>query len=108
MERVAAAKTRAARRYFALFGAGALLSLAGTAAAASSLFAAFARSGFNDYLSLALSGDAAVYAYWRDLLLSFAESVPFFTVALLLAALGFLVWTSANAVASARRASFAF
>lgn len=68
-------RRRAALRISATSLAG-LLSGAGLYEAGRALFAALARSGFYQYLSLAFSGHGIFSAYSKDVVLSIAESLP--------------------------------
>ena len=45
------------------------------------------QSGFFDYLSLAFSDGGTVFAYWREFVLSLAESAPVFGIAIVLSVL---------------------
>lgn len=62
----------------------------------------FYASGFYSYVTLFF--DSAARAYWSDLLLTLAESLPSLALLLLLAATGAFVWSAARTVRTARAA----
>ena len=106
-ERLRQAELARARLQAALYGSGMLASFAALLYAGRGLIDGIVRSGFYDYASLLLSGDAAVYGMWKDLAYSLAESLPIMGALALLVALAAFVWSSAHAYQSARRFSFA-
>jgi len=63
----------------------------------------FYQSGFYEYLSLLLSGDSTVYAYWKELSLSLIDSMPIIGIIAFLLAFGALVWSGANTFTNTRR-----
>ena len=44
------------------------------------LLSDFAKSGFYEYLSLAFSTNGAITSYWKDFILSLAESLPMMSI----------------------------
>lgn len=79
------------------------LSLIGVVLSVRYVSEGFYQSGFYEYLSLLLSGDSTVYAYWKELSLSLVDSMPIIGIITFLVALGILVWSGANAFTNTRR-----
>lgn len=103
IDRISLEMVRMARRRAFAFGAGALVSLVFVVAIGTYLSDALFHSGFYAYATLALSGDAAVYANIRELTFALLESMPVVGIALLLAALAAVIYTSAGTLLNARR-----
>jgi hypothetical protein len=59
-----------------LFSSIGAISLFGLIPVLKSLASAFAQSGSYEYLSLAFSGNGEISLYWKELLMSIAESLP--------------------------------
>jgi len=53
-------------------------------------------TGFWQYFSLIFSENGAMLAYWRELTLSLAESLPIVSLIIFLTTTGFFVWSFAN------------
>jgi len=87
------------------FSAGATTALGTVVASGIYLYKVAIQSGFHEYLSLAFSGDGAVYVYWKELLLSLVESAPLLGIIALLTALTFFIWSGANAITNTRRST---
>lgn len=79
------------------------LSIIGVIFSGKYLLQSFYQSGFYDYFSLLFSGDGAVFTYWKELTYSLAETIPILGTIAFLTALGFFIWSGANAVSNVRR-----
>ena len=67
------------------------------------LYHAFMDAELQAYISLAFSGDAVVYMYWKELFVSILESLPLLYIITLLSALLFFVWSSAHALSGVQK-----
>lgn len=67
------------------------------------LMNSFYESGFYNYLSLLLSGDSTVLAYWKELAYSLAETMPIVSTIVFLVAFSFFIWSGANTLTNLRR-----
>lgn len=63
---------------------------------ATTLLKSFASNGFYDYLSLVMTDASVLQSFWRELLVSLAESLPAFTFAVFLSTVGIFVWSGAK------------
>jgi hypothetical protein len=61
-----------------------------------SLWRSFLSSGFYDYISLAVSDAGTLGLFWKQLLVSLAESTPAMTLAIFLAGAEIFVWSGAK------------
>jgi ABC-type phosphate/phosphonate transport system permease subunit len=68
--------------FFSVLG---IASLLGAVPALSLLFSDFSKSGFYEYFSLAFSNGGILASYWKELILSLAQSIPTTSLALSLA-----------------------
>lgn len=59
-----------------IFSSFGILSIAGLVPVFNSLFNEFSQSGSYEYLSLLFSGNGEISLYWKELLMSIAESLP--------------------------------
>ncbi|MES2023686.1 MAG: hypothetical protein V4439_03305 [Patescibacteria group bacterium] len=75
---------RIAKVKFWAFSALGVVSLAGFVPVFKALVSDFAQSGFYEYLSLAFGSGGSVSLFWKELALSIAESLPVFSIILLL------------------------
>jgi hypothetical protein len=91
-----------------MFGSGSALSFGLSLWAVTYLTEKVQETGFWQYFSLLFSGDGTVYMYWKELTLSLAESLPIVSFIVFLAAIGFFIWTSANALRNRNGFSFSF
>lgn len=82
--RVETARMRAARMRLALFGALSFASLAALFPALQYAAQGFYQSGSYEYLSLVFSDGTALLPYWKEFLLTLAESLPVFEIAVVL------------------------
>ena len=64
----------------------------------------FYSSGFSAYVSLLFSDHSAVISFWHEFLLSLVESLPSFSILLLLCSFGAFVWSLSRVVKNARTA----
>jgi hypothetical protein len=87
------------------FGMGSLISFVLVFYSGFFLYNSFTQSGFYHYFSLIFSGDTVVLSYWKELLLSLAESVPILSISMLLITLTALVWSGANTITNFKRFS---
>ena len=98
---------RKARIYLAASSATLFVSATGFIYSVGYLSQAFQASEFYTYFSLVLSDPDIVLGYWRDIVLSLAESLPVLAVTALL----FAVWSSLASVrimARNMRSAFSF
>ena len=102
LARIAIARRRAARLRLAALGLG--LFVSGAALVSSSSYAVheFASSGFSDYLSLAFSDTSIATAYWQELVISLAESLPSLAILLLFGFAIVFLWSLRGAIYNAR------
>lgn len=91
--RLRAEEGRLARVKSFVFGTSSAASFGFSVWAVAYLAECIKTSGFGHYLSLALSGDGAIYSYWREIGLSLAESLPIVGFITVLAAIGFFIWS---------------
>ena len=101
--RVHKEEKRRSRQKALLFGGSAVASLTATISLWSLLAHAATQSGFYHYISLLLSGDSAIYIYWRELMLSLVDSLPVFALLGFLSTVVFLVWSAAHTFTHTRR-----
>ncbi|KKQ87328.1 MAG: hypothetical protein UT09_C0017G0015 [Parcubacteria group bacterium GW2011_GWF2_38_8] len=94
---------RRAKVYLFGYASIVLFSLVGVVLSIQYILEGFYQSGFYEYLSLLLSGDSAVYAYWKELSFSLIDSMPIIGIIAFLTAAGALVWSGANAFTNTRR-----
>jgi len=80
---IARAERRSDRRALLGYGLLSFTLLAVIVPVFKDLAVQFSQSGFGEYLSLALSG-GAVASYWKELMLSLAESLPAWGIAICL------------------------
>jgi len=71
-----------------------VLSLGATIWAFIYTVSAFAQTGFSEYFSLLLSERFSVLAYWKEIGLTLAESLPVFSLAILLLMVSSLLWSA--------------
>lgn len=69
-----------ARIKLLIFSLTGLLSLVGLIPALKTLLSDFAQSGFYEYLSLIFSNSGTVLTFWKELLLTLAESLPVLSI----------------------------
>lgn len=67
------------------------------------LLAGLEQSGFYHYLSIIFSGDSVIFAYWKELSYSIAETVPVIGTVVFLTTLGFFIWSGIKTVVTTRR-----
>ncbi len=84
---------------FALLDA---LSLLGLVASLVYLARVFAESGFSQYLSLLFSDGGSLLSYWRELVLSLAESLPALGLLAFLFVTLILIWSMAKTIINVR------
>ncbi len=94
---------RKAKMYLLFFTTTLGLSLVAVILSLKYLAESFYQSGFYEYLSLLLSGDGAIYSYWKELSLSLVDSMPIIGIIAFLVAVGVFVWSGANAFTNTRR-----
>lgn len=58
------------------------------------------QSGFGQYFSLIFSENGSVFAYWRELSLALAESLPITSLIMFLTAIGFFIWSTSKVIGS--------
>ncbi len=92
------AERQRARHRAWIFGFSTALSLVATAGLGINLAKGFAQTGFSSYLSLLLSGDAAILSYWRELGLALIDSLPAMGLLIFLAAATILTWSGTRAL----------
>jgi hypothetical protein len=80
------------------FSIASSLSVVGMVVTISYIQSAFAQSGAGGYLSIILSDTGAITTYWKELALSVSESLPVFSITLLLTATGLGLWSGARAI----------
>lgn len=94
---------RQVRMRVLFFGAIALVAGAVALATVWYLYHVFVSTQLQAYVSLAFSGDAVVYVYWKELLLSILESLPLLSIITLLCAMLFFVWSFAHTLGSVQK-----
>jgi len=86
-QKIAAREKRGSQIRIWSFSFLGFFSIVGLIPAISELLSDLSHSGFYDYFSLIFSSSGSLFAYWRELALSLAESLPimsiFFTLSLL-------------------------
>ena len=87
---------RLARIRIFAFGASTVASFAFSLWAVIYLVNSIKETGFSQYFSLIFSENGAVLAYWRELSLSLAESLPIVSLIVFLCAIGLFIWSFAN------------
>jgi hypothetical protein len=90
---IAGEESRFARIKKWAFGGSSLASFGLSVWAVIYLAGSIKQSGFGQYLSLIFSENGAVLAYWKELSLSLAESLPIFGVIMFLATVGLFIWS---------------
>lgn len=110
MTRIALEERRLIRIKALIFGTSTAVSFGMSAWAIVYLVNSVKESGFWNYLSLLFSGDGAVYAYWKELSFSLAESLPVLSFIVFFAAIGFFIWSFAKitALPAERKRIFGF
>jgi len=98
MARISGEEKRLARIKIWAFGGSSIASFGLLLWAVIYLVKSVRESGFWQYFSLVFSENGAIFAYWRELSLSLAESLPIASFIIFFAAIGFFVWSFANAV----------
>ncbi|MCK9352259.1 MAG: hypothetical protein WCT49_05040 [Candidatus Paceibacterota bacterium] len=78
-------KRRIARIKFTLLGLSSALSAAAIFPVISYTVSGFVSTGFYQYISLAFSDGGAILPYWKEFIMTLAESLPAFEISLLLA-----------------------
>lgn len=102
MLKVEREQKRALRRHFVVRTFLAVASFIALVPAFLYVEKAFAASGFYDFVSLALTDNVAFTAYWKDFVLSVAESLPLIGITACLSAFAVLVWSSVEAFQDGR------
>jgi hypothetical protein len=93
-----AEEKRLARIRIWIFGSGSVASFGLSLWAVIYFVKSVGETGFWQYFSLLFSGDGAVYAYWKELTFSLAESLPIVSLIMFLAVVGFFIWSSTNTI----------
>jgi accessory gene regulator protein AgrB len=86
---------------FGVLVAIAVASLSSCIALSIGLWHSIVQTGFYDYLSLVLSDTSALGSFWKQLLVSLAESLPMLSFASFIAVAGVFVWSGAKVVRNA-------
>ncbi|HVZ75874.1 MAG TPA: hypothetical protein VG934_01220 [Candidatus Paceibacterota bacterium] len=102
LARLSLAARRRARLSFALHGAFAAASFLALLPALAYAGQQFAASGFSSYLSLIFSDSGVAATYWRELLLSLADSLPSLALIAVLVPLCVFIWAVIAIPRSAR------
>lgn len=87
LRRIDFEKKRQAKIRLAVHGAMAAVSFVVLIPSFSYMASSFAKSGFGQFASLMFSDGATVVSYWKEFALLLAESLPLFSIIILLAAL---------------------
>ncbi len=93
LTRVSTSQKRSLRIKAFAFGSSTLASFGLSLWAIIYLIESIKVSGFSQYLSLIFSENGAALAYWRELSLSLAESLPIFGLIIFFASIGFFIWS---------------
>jgi hypothetical protein len=93
LARINMEEKRLARIRTWLFGSTSVASLGLSIWAVVYLTDSIKQTGFWQYFSLLFSGDSAIYAYWKELSFSLAESLPIVSLIIFLTAVGFFIWS---------------
>ncbi len=92
---------RQAKIQLVIFALVDILALSGLVASVIYLSSLFAKSGFIQYLSLIVSDGGLLFSYWRELVLSLAESLPVLGLIAFLFIITVLVWSIAKTIINA-------
>jgi hypothetical protein len=93
LARIARARQRAARIRIAVFSSGLFISVVMLVPAVSYLAHEFYASGFYDYVSVFFVDNTMATTYWRELLISMAETLPSLAILLLLGLVAVALWS---------------
>lgn len=94
--RIARERQRAARIRFAAFGMGLVVSGGMLIPVVSYTLHEFYASGFYEYFSIFFSDSAMAMTYWRELLISMAETLPSLAILFLLGLVAAALWSLRN------------
>jgi hypothetical protein len=96
LKRVTAERKRAAKRQVIFVGTLAAGSFIGIIPILMSLVNSFIQSDAYQYLSLVVSDNVALISFWKEILLSLAESLPLLGLAAFLFTFVIFLWSSAK------------
>jgi hypothetical protein len=102
LARVHFEQKRAAKKELVLVGSLTLGSLAAIIPAFSYFISSFIQSSFYQYLSVIFSDGTSVLIYWKEILMSLAESVPFWPIIIFSAVLVVFLWSASRATRDAK------
>ena len=80
-----------------------LLSLIASFPIISQVTNSFTQSGAYNYLSLVFSDSDLMIIYWKEILLTLAESIPAISIISLLAVVAVFVWSTLNAMSEVKK-----
>ena len=106
LERINVEEKRLVRIRTWAFGSEAIASFGLSLWAVIYLIKSAQESGFFQYLSLIFSENGAALAYWRELSLSLAESLPVVSFIIFFAAIGFFIWSFTKMLGNTRVFNF--
>jgi hypothetical protein len=96
INRISIEEKRLARIRIFVFGGSSVVSFGFSLWAVIYLANSIKETGFWQYLSLIFSENGAIFAYWRELSLSLAESLPIVGFITFFIAIGFFIWSFTN------------
>ncbi len=96
LERVRFEQKKSARRELIFVGGAAVGSFVGLIPAFSYFVSTFIASSFYQYTSVILSEGMGALTFWKEIVLSLAESLPIFSIVIFLAVLVVFLWSLAR------------
>ena len=94
--RVRLEQKRAARKELAFVGTLALGSATSAIPITTSIFSSLSQTSFYQFLVLIFSDGLDMLTYWREILMSLAESLPIFSITIFMTVLVVLLWSVAR------------